>query len=210
MKTSKITAKNRRKYAHCVCDTCSCEFVRRLDYRNHDNCTACSNTIKGVKLTTHGDNNSNSRLHVTWSNMKRRCFNPTQKEIKGYGMKNISMCDDWLMYINFKKWALDSGYNDKMTIDRINNDGNYCPENCRFVDYSTNNANRGITSRNKSGYIGVWFDGLKYISKVGWMGVRNHIGRFVTAEEAAIKRNEFIVKNKLPHTMNKIKQLGEL
>ena len=151
---------------------------------------------------THGENNSNSRLHVTWSNMKRRCLNPTEKEKRNYQSKGITICEEWHSYINFKDWALANGYSDNLCIDRIDNNQGYHPENCRFVDYSTQNANKGITDKNKSGYIGVSEHGDRFRAKVYWLKKSISLGCFDCPVEAAKVRDSYIIENELPHTLN--------
>ena len=168
------------------CLLCGYEFTRRSDYvkKMTGLCTKCANTKAGEKRKTHGFNNSNSRLHVTWSNMKRRCLKPVGKEKRNY--KGISLCKEWHDFVNFMEWALANGYNDKNTIDRIECDKGYFPGNCRFVGYSHQSANRKISDKNTSGFIGVYAapDG-KYNARLQWRGRQLNLGRHFTTEEAA-------------------------
>lgn len=79
------------------------------------------------------------KLYSVWKSMKRRCCSPNDKSFKNYGARGIKVCDEWTTdYVKFRSWAYRNGYepNGKFqdyTIDRINNDGNYCPANCRIV-----------------------------------------------------------------------------
>ena len=77
--------------------------------------------------------------------MKSRCLNPKNDRYKDYGGRGIKICDEWLgKYVgfnNFCKWAFENGYSESLTLDRIDNDGNYCPENCRWADTITQRRN---------------------------------------------------------------------
>ena len=91
------------------------------------------------------------RLYSIWRGIKIRCLNKNHKAYKYYGERGICVCDEWKnSYLVFKKWALENGYqeiilqngNNKLTIDRIDNNGNYEPNNCRWVDMSVQNKNK--------------------------------------------------------------------
>ena len=80
------------------------------------------------------------RLNVAYWNMKKRCYDTKSAAYKNYGERGIVVCDEWNKkggYQSFKEWAISSGYKDNLSLDRIDVDGNYCPENCRWVDNFT-------------------------------------------------------------------------
>ena len=84
-----------------------------------------------------------TRLHRIWHNMRTRCYNPNYDKYQYYGGKGITVCDEWRnSYNSFWGWAYSHGYNDSLTLDRIDVDGNYCPENCKWVDRKAQANNR--------------------------------------------------------------------
>lgn len=85
------------------------------------------------------------RLDVIHSNMIQRCYNPNSPAYGRYGSRGITVCSDWRRKKNFKEWALAHGYRDDLTIDRIDNDKGYSPDNCRWVTMRENCNNRSST-----------------------------------------------------------------
>lgn len=92
----------------------------------------------------HGQ--SNSELYSVWAGMKRRCYNQNEISYKHYGARGISVCDEWVdNFQAFYSWAINNGYSKGLEIDREDNDGNYSPENCRWVTPLVNSRNRSIS-----------------------------------------------------------------
>lgn len=96
----------------------------------------------GEKSRKHGDANHNVPLYGIWSAMKRRCNNPNAQYYDIYGGRGITVCSDWQDYLPFKSWALSNGYKEGLTIDRIDCDGNYEPNNCRWITIQEQQRNR--------------------------------------------------------------------
>lgn len=104
---------------------------------------------------------SHTRLYRIWSGMKTRCSNPKHHEFLNYGGKGISVCIEWEdNFQTFYEWAVGNGYADNLTLDRIDNSKNYCPENCRWATYKQQGNNRTqnhlITYNGKTQNITQW------------------------------------------------------
>ena len=87
-------------------------------------------------------NYSKTRLYRKWASMKNRCNRPSHKDFHNYGGRGIKVCDEWNDFSTFAEWAISNGYTDGVTLDRIDNNKGYSPDNCRFVDYLTQENNR--------------------------------------------------------------------
>ena len=145
-----------------------------------------------VKLT-------NLKLYKVWSSLKDRILNPKNKNYNNYGGRGITLCEEWKN--NFKAfyyWAVSNGYLEGLSIDRIDNDGNYEPSNCRWSTRTIQNRNQRISKYNKSGFKGVSKSkGSNRYRSCIFAGKRIHLGYFDTAEEGAITYNNYIIENNL-------------
>lgn len=89
---------------------------------------------------THGM--SHTRLHNIWLAMRQRCEKPNSSAYHKYGAKGIKVCEEWNSFENFRDWAYSNGYNDTLTIDRIDPRGDYSPQNCRWLTQKEQQSNR--------------------------------------------------------------------
>jgi hypothetical protein len=118
----------------CQCDCGNTLEVTSEQLRsgNTRSCGCLQREIAGDTFRKHGG--SGTRLYSIWKGIKKRCYNKKEHCYKWYGGKGITMCDEWLNNFQFfKKWAFENGYDDNLTIDRVNSEMNYCPENCRWL-----------------------------------------------------------------------------
>ena len=132
----------------CVCDCgeVCVKYGSALTSGITKSCGCYRKYLPTVTKRKHG--NRDDRLYAVWNMMKQRCHNPNNRAYKWYGARGIVVCDEWRnSYASFRNWAYSNGYDELAqthvcTIDRINNDGNYTPSNCRFADAKTQAQNR--------------------------------------------------------------------
>lgn len=141
------------------------------------------------KITRYDSPESKTRIYRIWQLMKRRCNSPTCKSYKDYGERGISICDEWNDFRNFKRWALEHGYADNLTIERIDVDGNYCPENCTWITIQQQERNRRNT-------VWITYDGQRMciteacrLAGISVAGVRKREANGMDITEAIIKKN---------------------
>lgn len=177
----------------------TCECGNAIKNKSSEKCLNCSNKEKATK-----HNLSKHKLYPVWSAIKQRCNNPKMKSINTM-VRGIKICEEWENSVeNFINWCLTNGYKDGLSIDRRDNNGNYEPSNCRFVEHNIQIQNQRISCRNSSGYIGVFFEKTrnKYVARLTSNGKTKYLGRYNTAEEAGKAYNEYIISNNLEHTLN--------
>lgn len=126
----------------CKCD-CGNEYQATTNHLHFGNINSCGCLKLEGNNKKHGQ--SESRIYQTYRGMKDRCFNKNSVRYETHGARGISICDEWLGkdgFENFYKWAMENGYREDLTIDRIDNDGNYEPSNCRWADNITQCNNK--------------------------------------------------------------------
>jgi hypothetical protein len=149
------------KYKHrqflCKCE-CGNERIVRLEYLRSGHTTSCGclREVELIKINaTHRQ--SGTRLHRIWASMLGRCRNKSHTSYKDYGAKGVKVCVEWYKFEKFRDWALENGYREDLTIDRINPFGNYETSNCRWATMLEQRHNR------RSDYPGGKYDQSKNI-----------------------------------------------
>lgn len=149
----------------CLCDCGSTVTILSSNLiQGRSNSCGCWNKERTSDVNkTHGM--SKTRLHTIWTNMKQRCNNPKWTDYHRYGGRGIKVCDEWQQSFEaFSAWASAAGYDDSLTIDRIDNDGNYEPGNCRWATNKEQARNKEKTKRYEGKTLAEWATivGVKY------------------------------------------------
>ena len=185
----------KRRYGIYKCGFCGNEFKALVQHINSGHSKSC-----GCYSKKHGLRNT--RLYSTWAKIKDRVFNTKSKKYSDYGGRGITICDEWKNdFMSFYTWAMSNGYeeNKSLSIDRIDNDGGYSPENCRWTTSIIQARNKRIYKNNTSGYRGVCYNkgNNKYTAQICVNNNNTHLGHFSTAVEGAIAYNNYIIENNL-------------
>ena len=197
------TESSKRKYRFGIykCGFCGTDFkacIRNVKRGNTNSCGCYKKRRMSELHKTHGLRYT--RLYDIWADIKRRTLNPKNKAYNNYGGRGISICDEWKNdFMSFCNWAMSNGYSDELSIDRIDNDGGYSPENCRWTTRTIQSRNQRIYKNNTSGFKGVNFHrrDKKFKARISVNKKSIYLGYFQTAEEGAIAYNNYIIENNL-------------
>lgn len=202
----KETSKQKRRFGIYKCN-CGNVFKTQIHTVKKGDCSSCGCIQKKRTSDTHlKHGKSKTRLYAIRNGIITRTENKNHGSYKKYGANGISMCDEWRNNPNdFIDWALSNGYADDLTIDRKNNDGNYEPSNCRWVNKSIQSQNRKILmATNKSGYKGVCFANKrkKWCASITVRRKHKIIGYYDDPKQAAMAYDTFVIVYGLLHTKN--------
>ena len=195
------SSKERRRYGLYKCGFCGTEFKANTQSILSGKTRSCGCYNKRRTSETHKTHGLRfTRLYIIWVNIKDRTLNLKCNDYPNYGGRGITICDEWKNdFKSFYDWAMSNGYSDELTIDRIDNAGNYCPENCRWATKSIQSRNQRMQKNNTSGYRGVWYneDTKKFKVSIRINKIYKYLGTFKTAVEGAIAYNNYIIENNL-------------
>ncbi len=171
----------------CFCGT---EFITSVNNVKRGLTKSCGcykkARMKAGLTLTHGG--TRTRLYSIFQGIKERCYNENYKAYQRYGGRGIKICDEWRdNFPAFRDWALKNGYEDHLTIDREDNDGNYGPDNCRWVERTVQAVNKKYSDhRNKLRTRGVRATRFNtFIAMISINGKDTYLGAFKTLEEAS-------------------------
>ncbi|MBR6613181.1 MAG: hypothetical protein IKK84_00250 [Clostridia bacterium] len=154
----------------CTMWKCKCECGKEVVIRQPDlrsgrtqSCGCLHSEQLSLRNTTH--NLSKTKLCSIWRSMKGRCLNPKDQAYKNYGGRGVTICEEWSNnFVAFYNWAINNGYSEELSIDRIDNNGNYEPSNCRWatrkVQANNKRDNHYLIYNGKSQTISQWANEL--------------------------------------------------
>ena len=194
----------RNSYAIFECPSCKKHITTRKSIIKNNKFIMCQKCTHS-KLKQENPL-SRTKLYNVWASFKNRCSNEKSKPYKNYGGRGIIVCDEWKNDFKlFYDWAFANGYKEGLSIDRIDNDGNYEPSNCRWTNWSEQALNKQrISRRNTSGYVGVSYYSKRrtFTASVTVEGITKKVFEGKDAYIVAKYREEYIINNNIIARMN--------
>ena len=164
-----------KRRVRCVCECGKERDVIKSNLKNGDSKSCGCYNLEQINKRTVKHGGKKTRLYAIWCSMRRRCNNKNDKNYPRYGKRGIRVCDEWNDFVAFRDWMLEQGYDEKsaygeQTIDRIDNNGNYTPDNCRIATIKQQNSNRSSTR--KLTYNGLTLSMAEWGRKMGYHNER--------------------------------------
>ena len=178
---------NNKTYWQCECE-CGSRLVVPITYLTSGDTRSCVCLRKETSAQTQRKKAyiKNHRLYSIWIDMKRRCYNKDRNNYIYYGAKGIGVCQEWKGdFKAFQEWALHNGYKDELTIDRIDYNKNYQPNNCRWITIFEQNNN--LSSNHKINYEGKEYPSMSLFCRekqLNYNKFRQRIRKGLTVQNA--------------------------
>lgn len=217
---SSVDSKNNKTRWHCLCD-CGNKCIVFTSYLRSGRTKSCgclrkkpkNYQLPRYKYVKHGHclNGTKSKTYRNWQLMIYRCDNPKNKDYQYYGARGIKVCSSWYDFQNFLN-DMGEAPSQKHNIHRINNDGNYEKENCRWTTLHFHIRNTRKRIDNTSGYVGVVYNKAtkKWYSSVTINKKKVRLGTYENKKDALIARNKYIIENSLDKIGYKIQEYIEI
>lgn len=178
----KKKGKNKCNYFVCQCECGNITEIRASHLLN-DNQISC-----GCHTRKYQDSSIGDAIYNTWNRMMHRCYDPNHHKYPRYGQRGIKLCDEWKdNYDNFYNWAINNGFKLGLSIDRIDNDGDYEPNNCRWAtrkqQMNNTSRNRYLTFNNETHTMAEWSE----ILNIKYGNISSRLRRGKSVSEALSK-----------------------
>lgn len=186
--TRRLSNGRTRSVSLCRCD-CGTERVVIDSNLKRGLSTSCG-CNRGPSIRKGETLRHSEKLYGVWLDMRRRCQNSNDQAYHNYGGRGIKVCEEWSDYAVFRKWSLENGYQEGLTIDRVNNDGNYSPDNCRWttrkVQCNNMRKNKFLTVGGETHTLSEWAEitGMN-VSTISWRA------RQGMPDEKVIRRKDY-------------------
>ena len=202
-------SKNKYRYGLFRCQYCRKEFEAQIQSVKQGQTRSCGCQSKKYR-NPHGL--SKHPIYSFWNSMQTRCYNPKTIGYKDYGGRDIKVCDRWMDIEKFIEDMFPS-WEEGLSLDRIDVDGNYEPDNCRWTTVEVQRQNtKDIKSNNTSGFRGVYWhkNSEKWVSRITINGVDIHLGLFKVALEAGKAYERYVRTHNLEHNFTPALTLEEI